>query len=261
MTKAPAGAFFIVAKECQLPMKTSKRNRLWLFDLDNTLHDASRAIYPEINRNMNDFMSRTLRAQGQDLDVDKVSELRRYYWQKYGATLIGMMRHHQVRADDFLQAAHTFTDLLSMIHAERGLRHVLKKLPGKKILLTNAPYAYSREVLRHIGLYRLFHGHIAVEHMYVHGRLSPKPSRRMLRQVLARQRCRPSDAVLVEDTAMNLKAARQVGLRTVLVTRYLASNPLSQMADKRRQMTKKPAFVDVRVHSTRQLQRRRLTKS
>jgi putative hydrolase of the HAD superfamily len=33
---------------------------IWLFDLDNTLHNASHAIFPAINANMNAFMARVL---------------------------------------------------------------------------------------------------------------------------------------------------------------------------------------------------------
>jgi putative hydrolase of the HAD superfamily len=38
--------------------------------------------------------------------------------------------------------------------------------------------------------------------------------------MLARERIRPSAAVLVEDSVVNLKAARSLGLRTVLITRH-----------------------------------------
>jgi putative hydrolase of the HAD superfamily len=43
-----------------------------------------------------------------------------------------------------------------MIRAERGLRQLLRRLPGRKILLTNAPHRYSSQVLRHLGLQRQF---------------------------------------------------------------------------------------------------------
>jgi hypothetical protein len=36
------------------------RARLWLFDLDNTLHDASHAIFPAISANMNTYIARVL---------------------------------------------------------------------------------------------------------------------------------------------------------------------------------------------------------
>lgn len=232
----------------------SKKPVLWLFDLDNTLHNASRAIFPEINRNMNDYMHRELVRQGHTLDAGQINALRQQYWQQYGATLLGMMRHHEVPADEFLAAAHALTDLVGMIHAERGLANMLRRLPGKKVILTNAPRAYSRDVVRHLGLERLFDGHIAVEDMYVHGHLCPKPSRRMLRKLLVKLRCAPSRAILVEDTVLNLKAAKRVGLRTALVTGYHAENAPMQM-ERRTRAARKAAFIDVKVRSARHLVR------
>src|SRR2546426_2540211 len=124
---------------------------LWLFDLDNTLHNASHAIFPAINANMNLYMTRILDRAGAPSDVATVNAMRQAYWKRYGATLLGLVRHHQVRVDDFLLEAHRFDDLFGMIRAERGLIQLLKRLPGKKILLTNAPRHYSRKVLRYLG--------------------------------------------------------------------------------------------------------------
>ena len=46
------------------PRKAVKnQNLLWLFDLDNTLHDAGRHIFPAIEQNMNAFIGERL---GQD---------------------------------------------------------------------------------------------------------------------------------------------------------------------------------------------------
>lgn len=189
---------------------------VWLFDLDNTLHDAGFAIFPHINRGMTAYVARVT-----GTDLATASRLRTEYWKRYGATLLGMVRHHGVDPADFLRAAHTFDDLTSMIRARRGLRTLLASLPGRKILLTNAPRAYAREVVRHLGIGRQFAHEVAIEDMWVHRRLRPKPDRLMLRRLLARQRIAPHRAVLVEDTLSHLKRYRGMGLRTVWVTGYL----------------------------------------
>jgi len=224
---------------------------LWLFDLDNTLHNASHAIFPAINVNMNVFMARVLEQQGLPADQAAVDTLRQRYWRLYGATLLGMVQHHQVLPADFLRDAHQFEDLLSMIRAERGLLHLLRRLPGRKILLTNAPQRYSRDVVRHLGLQRHFDKHIAIESMHVHRQLKPKPSRQMLRQLMARERVAAHRCILVEDTVLNLKSAKQLGLRTVWVTQYLRTNP--QAENGRRLTTMRPPYVDVKVRSVKQL--------
>jgi len=229
---------------------------IWLFDLDNTLHNASHAIFPAINANMNAFMAKVLGDGENPADPETVNAARLAYWKRYGATLLGMVRHHNVRMDDFLREAHLFDDLAGMIRAERGLGRLLRRLPGRKILLTNAPHRYSHDVMRHLGLHRHFAKHIPIESMRVHGQLRPKPSKQLLRKLLARERVAAHRCILVEDTADNLKAAKALGMRTAWVTQYLASSPnLRQLAAGRQipRFTKRPIFVDVKVQSVRQL--------
>ncbi len=217
------------------------RPLVWLFDLDNTLHNASHAIFPAINANMNALITRVLAEKSLPADTDAVNAVRVAYWQRYGATLLGMIRHHGVRADDFLRDAHQFDDLRTMIRAERGIQRLLARLPGRKILLTNAPRSYAREVLRHIGLHRHFAEHVPIEAMQVHGQWRPKPSRLMLRRLLRRQRVSAARCVLVEDTLANLRSARALRMKTVWFTGF---SPRSH---------RRSPFADVQVKSLRQL--------
>jgi putative hydrolase of the HAD superfamily len=228
----------------------------WLFDLDNTLHNASHAIFPAINANMNAFMAQVLGSSEAPADAATVNAARLAYWKRYGATLLGMVKHHQVRQEDFLREAHRFDDLTAMIRAERGLSRLLKRLPGRKILLTNAPRRYSHEVLRHLGLHRHFAKHIPIESMRVHRQLRPKPSKQLLRKLLAKERITARNCVLVEDTVGNLKAAKALGLRTVWITQYLAAQPHLQGGGTHLptpKLTNRPIYVDVKVKSIRQL--------
>jgi putative hydrolase of the HAD superfamily len=233
---------------------TKNAQPLWLFDLDNTLHDASHAIFPAINDNMNGFIGRILAQAGLACDAASVNALRYQYWQRYGATLAGMMRHHAVRAEDFLREAHRFDDLAQMIRAERGLVHLLKRLPGRKILLTNAPHVYAKSVLRHLRLHPHFVRHISIEAMQVHRQLRPKPSRQFLRKLLAKQRIAARRCILVEDTVENLKAARQLGMRTAWMTGYLRAAPMIGGMPAPR-LSRRPPYVDVKVRALYKLGR------
>jgi putative hydrolase of the HAD superfamily len=167
-----------------------------------------------------------------------------------------MVKHHQVSMEDFLREAHRFDDLHGMIRAERGLARLLKRLPGRKILLTNGPRRYSHDVMRHLGLHRHFAKHIAIESMMVHRRLRPKPSKLLLRKLIAKERTSARRCVLVEDTADTLKAAKALGMRTAWITQYLATNPnLHQLVVGRPlvRWTKRPVYIDVKVKSVTQL--------
>jgi putative hydrolase of the HAD superfamily len=229
---------------------------IWIFDLDNTLHDASYAIFPAITENMNTFIAARAGKSGVPISPESANAIRLLYWKRYGATLPGMVRHHGIKAKDFLDAAHNLVDISTMIRSERGLKQLIKRLPGRKILLTNSARNYSREVLRHLGLYRYFSRHVSIESMRVHGQLEPKPSRKLFRKLLASEKIRPSQCVLVEDSEAILKSAKSLGMRTAWITRYTSRDRLSGHAlplKKRKEQANRPAFVDVKVPSVRQL--------
>jgi putative hydrolase of the HAD superfamily len=195
---------------------TSLRDRVWLFDLDNTLHDASHAAFGPTNRAMTEYIARHL-----DLDDDAASALRQHYWSRYGATLLGLVRHHGVKAGHFLEQTHLQPGLEQRLRASPHDRAALKRLRGRKFVLTNAPRDYALRVLRALRLKDCFDGVISIEDMTMFGHWRPKPDARMLRHVLARLKARACDCVLVEDVLANQKAAHGLGMATVWMQRYL----------------------------------------
>jgi putative hydrolase of the HAD superfamily len=219
---------------------------VWLFDLDDTLHDAAKASMPGIHEAMNAYMQRELR-----LSPDAAASLRRTYWQRYGATLLGLVRHHGVKPSDFLRDTHRLPGLEARISGHRHDLAAVARLRGRKIVLTNAPCAYALRVLRALRIESLFDGVLTIEDMSMFGELRPKPDARMLRALAARLRVSPSRCVLVEDTLAHQKAARRIGMRTAWLLRYLAT---SHEAPRRRPLGR-PAYVDRRVRSLRALSR------
>ncbi|HTH58944.1 MAG TPA: pyrimidine 5'-nucleotidase [Paraburkholderia sp.] len=219
---------------------------VWLFDLDNTLHGASRAIFPQINRAMTQYIVDAL-----NVDVAEANRLRVGYTLRYGATLLGLARHHPVDPHDFLKVVHELPDLQAMLHAERGLARTLAALPGRKIVLTNGPEAYARAVLAALGIERAFERVVAIEHMRERGRWRAKPDRPMLRQTLRRVGATLADAILIEDTRGHLKRYRRLGIRTVWMTGHLP--PLPEPSA-RRQGSGRPHYVDHRIRSLKSLQ-------
>ena len=136
---------------------------------------------------------------------EPADELRRDYWRRYGATLLGLVRHHAVDARDFLRDTHDF-DILALLRSHPGAVGLLRRLPGRKVLLTNAPAAYARTVTVGLGIHRHLARHYAIESMRIHGSLRPKPARGMLRAMLARERVGPPWAVLVDDNLAQLES-------------------------------------------------------
>jgi putative hydrolase of the HAD superfamily len=194
----------------------ANRKRVWLFDLDNTLHDASHAAFGETNTAMNSYMVEHLA-----VDDDEAARLRLLYLRRYGATLLGLVRHHGVKASHFLEQTHRHPGLEDRLRMSPHDRAALKRLSGRKYVLTNAPLDYSMRVLRTLKLDRCFDGVVSIEDMSMFGQLRPKPDARMFRHLAARLKVAPSDCVLVEDVLANQKTARGIGMQTAWMQRYL----------------------------------------
>lgn len=201
---------------------------VWLFDLDNTLHDANPYIFPHINRLMREYIERHLQ-----LDSASASQLRQQYWQRYGATLLGLVRHHRVDPAHFLWETHQFPDLRAMLVADRTLPVRLRQLRGRKLVFSNAPRHYTEAVLQLTGLRPCFDQVYPVEST----RLQPKPATGGFLRLLHQEGLRPQQCIMVEDSLINLMAAKRLGMKTVWVARTLRG----------------AACVDLKVRSVAQL--------
>jgi putative hydrolase of the HAD superfamily len=202
----------------------------WIFDLDNTLHNATPHIFPHINRSMTAYLQEHLQ-----LGEEEAGTLRAHYWRSYGATLLGMMRHHGTDPDHFLRETHAFPDLSNMVVYERGLAAMLRRLPGRKLVLSNAPSQYARAVLQLMGI----EGQFDAVHSIESTGYQPKPSRAAFRSLLRTHGLIPSRCVMVEDSRDNLRPAKRLGMKTVWVTRD----------------TRAPAYVDAKTASVLALPR------
>lgn len=207
------------------------KNPIWLFDLDNTLHNATPHIFPHINRSMRQYIERHL-----GVDEHEASRIRQDYWVRYGATLLGLMRHHQTDPDHFLQETHRFPDLKRMVVFDKRLIHVLHRLPGRKIIFSNAPRHYAEAILEITGLRQCFDTVYAVENV----RYQPKPMRAGFLALLRAEHIDPRHCIMVEDSLANLITAKKLHMKTVWVSAGLRQSP----------------FVDVKINSILQLPQR-----
>lgn len=205
----------------------------WIFDLDNTLHNASPHIFPHISRSMTEYLQAHL-----GLGAEEAAALRVAYWRRYGATLLGLMRHHGTDPRHFLWHTHQFPELARMLARYPCLHGALRRLPGRKIVFSNSPLHYARAVVKLLRIDGLVDDVFSIEHT----RFRPKPDVAGFRRLLRRHGLKAAQCVMVEDSPENLATAKRLGMRTVLVA------PAGRA----------PAYVDVRVSSVLEL-RRRLT--
>ena len=62
--------------------------KVWLFDLDNTLHDAGAWVFARMNDTMRSYVVDTLGVSAAEAD-----DLRDKYWRRYGSTMLDRKRH------------------------------------------------------------------------------------------------------------------------------------------------------------------------
>ena len=190
-------------------------DRVWLFDLDNTLHDAGAWVFAQMNDTMRSYVVDTLGVTPAEADA-----LREKYWRRYGSTMLGLVRHHDVSPAHFLHETHRFPGLEQRVTGHRHDLAAIARLHGRRIVLTNAPRAYAMRVLGALGIVHLFEQVLSIEDMRMFGDWRPKPDRRLLRRVAVRLGVHPSRCVLVEDSLDNVLAARRVGMQPVWMQRF-----------------------------------------
>jgi len=205
--------------------------RVWIFDLDNTLHDARVHIFPSMHRQMNDFLRREF-----DLDEGEANARRYLLWTRYGTTLNGLMRHYGTDPARFLRETHRFPGLADLVVHDNPLRHALALLGGRRIVFSNAPRRYVKDVLRVMGAERMFDAIYGIEDARYRG----KPGVHGFHLLMRNHDLDPHCCAFIDDHLDNLRTARRLGMGTVWISR----DP------------RKPAHVDMRLGSVIELPRR-----
>ena len=211
-------------------MKFPPSRRVWIFDLDNTLHDARPHIFPSMHAQMNAYLRRRF-----GLDEEGANAMRRFFWERYGTTLRGLVRHHGEDAKKFIRETHQFPELDAMVVGDNALGHALARLAGKRLGFSNAPRHHVEGVLRALGVARWFDAVYTIENT----RYRPKPAFQGFRVLLRAHNLDAHRCALIDDMPENLRAAKRLGMSTVWVSNEARRAP----------------FADLRVNSVTELPR------
>lgn len=178
----------------------------WLFDLDNTLYPAESGFMGEIERRMTAYVEKIT-----GLAHDEAYRLQKRYLADYGLTLGGLVAHHGVDPADFHAIFHDMS--LEALAHDPDLLAAIERLPGRRLIFTNADDIHAERVLERLGLTHLFDDvfHIGSAD-YV-----PKPDPRTFERMNAAHAIDPSTTTFFEDSERNLKPAHDLGMTTVLV--------------------------------------------
>jgi putative hydrolase of the HAD superfamily len=185
----------------------------WLFDLDNTLYPLESGLAPKVSDKITDYVAALT-----GLGRDEARALQKRYLADHGLTLKGLMTHHNVDPDHY-HAALNDVDLTCLV-VDEALRPALSRLPGRRIIFTNADEVHAGRVLHHLGLADLFD---AVFHIG-NAEFEPKPARGAFERIIAVHEIDPSVSAFFEDAERNLEPAAALGMTTVLVGAHAAGS-------------------------------------
>lgn len=178
-----------------------------LFDLDNTLYPTECDLFSLIDVRINRYMEDVVA-----IEPAAVDGLRRRYWKDYGTTLQGLIRHHTVDPEDYLDYVHA-VDVGSRIFVDNDLRETLNNLPLSSYVFTNGSRCHVDRVVTALGLDGLFADVFDIRIADYQPKPNPAPYQQVLDQLgLSGEQC-----IMVEDQLQNLQTAKQFGMKTVLV--------------------------------------------
>ena len=189
-----------------MPKDAFSHVETWVFDLDNTLYPPEVRLFDQIEVRMTAWVAEAL-----GVDARTADQIRKEYWYRYGTTLAGLMREHDIDPGPYLTDVHDIS--FDALRPDPTLAQAIAALPGRAIVYTNGCEPYARRVLQARGLGEVFQAVYGVEHAGFH----PKPDRAAFDAIIALDGFRPDRAAMFEDDARNLAAPHDLGMRTVHV--------------------------------------------
>ena len=191
------------------------------FDLDDTLYPNSTGLWEMIRQRMSLYMLERLR-----LPSEKVPAMRKQYYETYGTTLRGLQIHHSVDPDDYLAFVHDLP-LEEYLQPQPELRKILLSLPQRRWIFTNADAEHAQRVLSVLGLEDCFVGIIDIR--ATHFTCKPEIQAYQYALAFAGEQIAQS-CVLFDDSLVNLRAAKGLGFRTVLINLNGQTDPVVDLS-------------------------------
>ena len=182
------------------------RVETWVFDLDNTLYPQGSALWPQIDQRITLFLSHLFGIDGMSSRA-----LQKYYYERYGTTLRGLMEDDKISPGAFLDFVHDI-DRSSLL-PNHTLAAAIAALPGRKLILTNGSREHALKTARQLGIDHLFEDIFDI----VAAGLVPKPEASAYATFFDKHGVDPARAAMFEDIEKNLAVPHARGMATVLV--------------------------------------------
>ena len=205
--------------------------RTWIFDLDNTLHNARPHIFPHINQAMTAYVERQL-----GLEPDAASALRQQYLEALRRDAARSHAPSRYRPAPFPVADASVPGIEAHARARaRAARARYAGCRGASSFSRTRRCTTRARFSRRSRVADLFDGVFCIERT----RFRPKPQTHGFLRLTRANGLRARRCIMVEDTLENLRTAKKLGMKTVWVSRE----------------PRAPRYVDLKIANLSELRR------
>lgn len=238
-----------------------------IFDVDDTLYDV-RTGFSE-NRNYYGAPTFMMERLGFS-DFETAKKVRDEYFARFHSTAKALRvaeeegafpslpqddedssskSSRRFREEDLDEFFATRLDFSLLGGAKTQLLQDLKECKLEKIAFSNGPRAYVKRVLQELGLWEIF----GEERLFAVNDVLPhcKPEKEAFDVVFKAFGLTPKECIMVEDSMKNVRRAKALGLKTVLVTGKKASG--EEEKDRYDAPEEEDPHVDVAIETAEQL--------
>ncbi len=192
-------------------MKNIKKMKYLLLDLDGVCYGkhnnySLEKVFGQVSKRMTMFISERLK-----INTTEAKKLQTDYFYKYNTSLNGLMIHHKIPPEEFLEYVHTID--LSFMKEDKIMRNELEKLDMEKFIFTNGSADHAKNILTHLDIYDLFGRNKIFD--IKDAEYIPKPEAKTFDLMVKKFSIKPKETIYIEDIAKNLSIGYKRGCTTV----------------------------------------------
>ncbi|KAL0264911.1 putative suppressor of disruption of TFIIS [Diplodia seriata] len=198
---------------------------VFFFDIDNCLYSKN----TRVANMMSDLIDKYFQSH-LSLTQEEANTLHMKYYKDYGLAIEGLVRHHKVDPLEYNSKVDDALPLEKVIKPNPQLRKMLEDIDRDKVrlwLFTNAYLNHGKRVVKLLGIEDLFEGITYCD--YGAEKFVCKPHEDMFQKAMEEAGVeRVEECYFVDDSASNVRAAKELGWTAVHFVESTESAPAQQ---------------------------------
>jgi pyrimidine 5'-nucleotidase len=195
-----------------------KNIKLIIFDLDGTLYsyDTDEAEYSDF-----EAVAKAI-SQLLNINYDKALKLTKESYRKYGMTFELFLNEHNISFKELEKLYFHFlsTDFLK---PDKKLNEILENLPMKKIVYTHSNNEWMKKVLKKLEMYTIMD--VARSYHSDNFLCKKNESFDTFKKICEEQNVPYENTLFIDDKDINLKYAKKLGIKTILLNETEEKSP------------------------------------